>query len=88
MKLLFTEQGWEDYTALRSGDQNAHKKLDSLLQECLRHPFFGTGKPEPLKENFKGWWSRRISREHRLVYRVVNAGEFQSLEVAQCIGHY
>jgi toxin YoeB len=88
VKLAFTPEGWEEYAALRDVDKKAHQKLDGLIGECLRHPFSGTGKPEPLKENLKGWWSRRISREHRLVYRVSGSRETQMLEVAHCMYHY
>lgn len=88
MKLSFTEQGWADYLALREADPKARKKLDGIVDECLRNPFKGTGKPEPLKQNLKGWWSRRISQEHRLVYRVTGSGDAQVLEIAQCRFHY
>jgi toxin YoeB len=88
MKLVFEEAGWVEYLALRESDPKAHRKLDTLIQECLRHPFFGTGKPEPLKENLKGYWSRRVSQEHRLVYRVTGSGDAQILEIAQCQFHY
>ena len=60
------------------------RKVNTLLEECLRHPFEGTGKPEPLKSDLAGFWSRRIDREHRLVYRA-GAG---TLEIAQCRHHY
>ena len=63
-------------------------RLNALLKECLRDPFRGMGKPEPLGRNLSGWWSRRINREHRLVYRVTGKGEAQALEVAQCRYHY
>lgn len=88
MKLSFTPKGWTDYLGLRETDPSAHKKLDALIGESLRSPFRGTGKPEPLKDNLKGWWSRRITREHRLVYRVKGAGDDQVLEIAQCRLHY
>ena len=88
MKLAFEATGWEDYLALRDSDPKAHAKLDALIKECLRHPFFGTGKPEPLKENLKGYWLRRVSREHRLVYRITGGGDEQTLFIAQCRSHY
>jgi toxin YoeB len=88
VRLSFTPEGWEEYAALRATDPKAHKKLDALISECMRHPFFGTGKPEPLKENLKGWWSRRISREHRLVYRVTGSADTQMLEIAHCMHNY
>jgi len=63
-------------------------KVNTLIEECRRHPFKGTGKPEPLGGNLSGWWSRRISHEHRLVYRVAGSGEEQVLQVAQCRYRY
>lgn len=54
----------------------------------MRSPFRGFGKPEPLRDNWRGWWSRRITDEHRLIYRVVGSGESQQLEIAQCRYHY
>ena len=59
-------------------------KINRLIEECRRHPFDGIGKPEPLKGDYSGFWSRRIDREHRLVYRVTAT----SLEVVQCRYHY
>jgi toxin YoeB len=88
VKLVFSPLGWEQYLALREAEPKAHKKLDGLIQECLRHPFSGTGKPEPLKDNLKGFWSRRITQEHRLVYSVSGSGREQILEIAQCQYHY
>lgn len=58
------------------------------IAECRRHPLKGTGKPEPLGGNLSGWWSRRISGEHRLVYRMSGKGDAQALDVAQCRYHY
>lgn len=84
MKLIFQENGWEDYLYWQSADRQRLKKINALLRECLRTPFQGTGKPEPLKGEFSGWWSRRIDQEHRLIYRVIDNG----LEVAQCRYHY
>jgi toxin YoeB len=88
VKLVFLEKGWDDYLLLRESNSKAHRKLYGLVKECLRHPFTGTGKPEPLKDNLKGWWSRRVSQEHRLVYRVTGSGDEQVLEIAQCRFHY
>jgi toxin YoeB len=84
----FSSRGWEDYLALLNEDTKALKKLNALIEECKRHPFHGTGKPEPLKNNLKGFWSRRITQEHRLVYRVSGSGDAQMLEIAQCRFHY
>jgi toxin YoeB len=88
MKLQFNERGWSDYLTLRDEDPKAHAKLEGLIAECLRHPFSGTGKPEPLKQNFKGYWSRRITQEHRLIYSVYGIGDEQTLMIAQCMKHY
>ncbi len=88
MKLTFFPTAWEDYCRWQSEDPKTLARLNGLLQECMRHPFKGTGKPEALRGNLKGWWSRRIDREHRLVYRVTGSGAEQALEVAQCRYHY
>ena len=69
-------------------DAKLFTKLNTLIEECRRHPFKGTGKPEPLGGNLAGWWSRRINQEHRLVYRVAGTGTEQTLQVAQCRYHY
>jgi toxin YoeB len=84
----FSTRGWDDYLALLESDPKALRKLNALIEECKRHPFRGTGKPEPLKNNLKGFWSRRITQEHRLVYRLSGSGENQILEIAQCRFHY
>ena len=88
MRLVFFPTGWEDYLHWQATDAKVLARLNGLLQECMRHPFRGTGKPEPLGGNLSGWWSRRIDREHRLVYRVTGSGDAQALEVAQCRYHY
>jgi toxin YoeB len=84
----FSTQGWEDYLSLLESDPKVLRKLNALIEECKRHPFRGTGKPEPLKSNLKGFWSRRITQEHRLVYRLSGTGEHQILEISQCRFHY
>lgn len=88
MRLIFSSRAWGEYVAWQSEDRKALTRLNALIDECRRHPFRGTGKPEPLGGNLSGWWSRRINREHRLVYRVSGSGEAQALEVAQCRYHY
>ena len=88
MNLAFTPHGWDDYRAMREGDASAFRKLETVIEECRRNPFKGTGKPEPLKGNLKGWWSRRVTQEHRLIYRVTGSNEAQQLEIAQCRFHY
>ena len=88
MKKVFADQAWEDYTHRVEHDKKVLKRLDALIKECERHPFAGSGKPEPLKGDFKGWWSRRITVEDRLVYLVAGKGSEQRLEIAQCRFHY
>lgn len=87
MKVTFTPRGWADYVHWQ-GDAATLTRLNALIRECQRTPFAGVGKPEPLKGNHKGWWSRRVTVEHRLVYRVTGKGEDQQLEIAQCRYHY
>ena len=72
----------------QQSDGQVVQKINGLIKECMRTPFAGSGKPEPLKGELKGFWSRRITREHRLVYRVTGSGEAQSLEIAACRYHY
>ena len=88
MKLVFADRAWEDYLHWQSADPNVLDRLNALIQECMRSPFRGTGKPEPLRGDLKGWWSRRITLEDRLVYRVSGAPGSQQLEIAQCRFHY
>ena len=84
MKLVFAERAWEDYLHWQRSDSNTLERLNLLIRECLRTPFQGTGKPEPLKGDLKGWWSRRVTLEDRLVYRVSGQGAAQELQIAQC----
>ncbi len=84
MKLIFHEQAWDDYLYWQQQDRKMLARLNGLVKECMRTPFNGTGKPEPLKGQLSGWWSRRLNREHRLVYRV----EDDQLLIAQCRYHY
>lgn len=88
MKAVFTTAAWRDYAQWAEDDPALLARINLLIGECLRHPFSGTGKPEPLKRNLAGWWSRRINREHRLVYRMSGACEAQVLEVLSCRFHY
>ena len=84
MKLVFSERAWGHYGYWQSEDQRMVDRINGLIKECMRDPFRGTGKPEPLGSNLAGWWSRRIDQRHRLVYRVSGKGEAQALEIAQC----
>jgi toxin YoeB len=88
LKLVFSERAWNHYLYWQAEDAKALARLNVLIKECLRDPFRGTGKPEPLAGNLAGWWSRRISQEHRLVYRVSGKDDAQALEIAQCRYHY
>ena len=88
MKISFWPTAWEDYLSWRAEDAPMLDRLNALLKECTRDPFRGTGKPEPLAGNLSGWWSRRLTREHRLVYRVTGKGETRALEIAECRYHY
>lgn len=84
VSISFTSEGWEDYSHWRENDADIFQRLNALLGECLRNPFKGTGKPEPLKGDLSGFWSRRITREHRLVYLY----EGGTLTILQCRFHY
>ena len=75
MRLHFTGPAWEDYLHWQATDPNRLRRLNELIRDCMRQPFRGLGKPEPLKGDLAGWWSRRIDDEHRLVYRVAGSGE-------------
>ncbi|WP_339701378.1 Txe/YoeB family addiction module toxin [Algoriphagus aquimarinus] len=84
MKIIFSNQAWEDYLYWNTTDKKVFKKINALIKECQRTPFEGIGKPELLKHELAGSWSRRIDREHRLVYRIKDG----ALEIAQCRHHY
>ena len=84
MNFLFLEDAWQDYIYWLKTDKAVLKRINELIKDCMRQPFYGVGKPEPLKFNMSGCWSRRITSEHRLVYRVEN----ESLILIQCRYHY
>lgn len=84
MKVTFHDEGWDDYLYWQTHDRKLLAKINTLIKECSRTPFTGTGKPEPLRGEFSGWWSRRINEEHRLVYRKTE----DDLLIAQCRYHY
>ena len=88
MNLLWTEEAWEDYLYWQNTDKDILRKVNELIKDVKRDPFKGLGKPEPLKETLKGWWSRRITGEHRIVYRVIGKGSLQQIEIAMCRYHY
>jgi len=83
MNKLFLEGARQDYIYWQAVDKTILKKINALLKEIERIPYEGTGKPEPLKYDFSGWWSRRINLEHRLIYKVENS----SIVVLQCRYH-
>ncbi|MBX9725886.1 MAG: Txe/YoeB family addiction module toxin [Rickettsiales bacterium] len=84
MRVVFYDIAWEHHLYWQDADKKILKKLNALIKECQRTPYSGTGQPEALKYEFSGWWSRRITQEHRLVYRV----EGDALLIAQCRYHY
>lgn len=84
MKLTFSDEAWEDYLYWQKHDRKMVERINKLIKEVQRDPFVGVGKPEPLRHALAGFWSRRITEEHRLVYRV----EGKSLEIAQLRFHY
>jgi toxin YoeB len=84
MKLVFSEEAWEDYLYWQKHDKRVLERINNLIKEVVREPFAGVGKPESLKHALSGYWSRRITDEHRMVYRVDNG----SLLIAQLRYHY
>ncbi|WP_242097797.1 Txe/YoeB family addiction module toxin [Sphingomonas sp. CROZ-RG-20F-R02-07] len=88
MKLVFASRGWADYLHWQANDPPIHDRLNALIADMMRSPFRGIGKPEPLREKLNGWWSRRITEEHRLVYRMTGRGDDQQIEIAQCRYHH
>jgi len=86
--IVFRGDAWRDYVDWQRTDAKVLERINALIAECARDPFRGTGRPEPLRQNLTGWWSRRITGEHRLVYRVRGSGDAQALEVLSCRYHY
>ena len=84
MKPIFSEHAWEDYLYWQKTDTKVVKRINKLITATKREPFKGVGKPEPLKHNLAGYWSRRIDEEHRMVYKVTDA----ALLIAQLRYHY
>lgn len=83
-RLIFADQAWDDYLHWQTNDQKIVKRINLLIKDIKREPFSGIGEPEPLKYNWSGYWSRRITLEHRLVYKVTD----QMILIAQCRYHY
>ncbi len=89
MRVFLTEGGWDDHQHWVRTDQDMLRKVNALIEDARRRMFTGLGKPEPLKGDLSGWWSRRIAGDHRLVYRIRGArGGDQRIEIAQCRFHY
>ena len=84
MKYIFVDESWEDYLYWQKANKKYVKKINDLLKDISRTPFTGLGKPEPLKHKYKGFWSRRIDREHRLIYAVRD----DEILIAKCRFHY
>ena len=84
MILIFSENAWDDYLYWQRNDAKILKRINSLIKDIQRQPFEGIGKPEPLKHSFSGYWSRRITDEHRIIYRI----EDDALMIAQLRYHY
>ena len=84
MKLIFSEQAWEDYLYWQKTDRKLLERINALVKDVSRSPFEGIGKPEPLKNALSEYWSRRINEEHRIVYKIVDG----SMLIAQLRYHY
>ena len=86
-KLIFSDEAWEDYLhwpSRQDGDRSMVRRINQLIKDIRRSPYEGIGKPEPLKHQLAGWWSRRIDAEHRFVYRATE----QAVEIAALRNHY
>ena len=84
MILSFSREGWEDYVEWQRVDPKIAKRVNAILSDMMRSPYEGIGKPEPLRQQLSGWWSRRIDQKHRIVYRVSE----DTILVAECRDHY
>ena len=84
MELVWQTNAWEDYCHWQKQDKKILERVNELIRDCLRSPYKGIGKPEPLKGNYAGCWSRRITQEHRLIYKMKE----QRLHILQCRYHY
>ena len=85
MKINFTETGWKDYLFWEEQDKRALKQINKLITDIERNGYDGIGKPEQLRSDLSGWWSRRIDEKNRLVYRIIDN---EAVEISQCKGHY
>ena len=83
-KLIFADEAWDDYLYWQDTDRGILRRINQLIKDIRRSPYEGIGKPEPLKHQLAGWWSRRIDSEHRFIYRVTE----QAIEIANLRHHY
>ena len=88
MRILFDGNGWQDYVWWQGNDRTGLARVNELIRDISRDPFGGIGKPEALRANLTGWWSRRITGEHRIVYRVTGSANERRIEIIQCRYHY
>jgi len=88
MITAWTEDAWQDYLEWQNENEKGREAINALIKDTKRDPFKGLGTPEPLKHALQGWWSRRITGEHRLVYCITGEGETQQLDIVQCRYHY
>ena len=88
MRVVFTEEGWDDYQHWIRTDAKVLGKLNDLIEDSRRNLFTGLGKPEPLRGDLKGWWSRRIAGDHRLVYAIEGKDDAQRIIVSACRYHH
>jgi toxin YoeB len=88
MKLLWSAAAWDDYLYWQETDQDIVRRINVLLRDIRRNAFKGIGKPEPLRGDLSGWWSRRITGDHRIVYRTRGSGDDQQIEIVACRYHY
>jgi toxin YoeB len=84
MRIIFSKNAWEDYISWQTEDKKILKKINELIKDIMRTPYEGIGKPEPLKYDLAGFWSRRIDLEHRLVYQIQN----NEILIYSCRFHY
>ena len=84
MKYVFVDESWEDYLYWQKNDKKILVKINSLINNIARNPYEGIGKPEPLKHKYQGFWSGRITEEHRLIYRVMD----DEIRIVKCSFHY
>jgi toxin YoeB len=88
MRVLFSSRAFLQFLDWQRQDQKIANRIAELIVASMRQPFSGIGKPEPLRGELRGFWSRRTTQEHRLVYRLTGSGEAQTLEIASCRYHY